>query len=167
MKWLKEYDRMVKFNKWDDRMCLVNVYFLLEGTAKQWYINQEDALTSWEAFKIRLSEFFGDRQNQLSNITKKDVYCLLRIDDTLDCLKGAKFFYLMGICSDYWQIEVDEVDPEKMALITPEDLYEFKVIPFGLCIISATFQRMMDNLLCYLTLKDPVLPLSNITNFDF
>ncbi|GFV42690.1 hypothetical protein TNCV_840451 [Trichonephila clavipes] len=27
LKWLKEYDRVANFNKWDDMMCLANVYF--------------------------------------------------------------------------------------------------------------------------------------------
>ncbi|GFV22366.1 hypothetical protein TNCV_3924261 [Trichonephila clavipes] len=84
---------------------------------------------------------------KLNSVTKKDVYPLPRIDDTLDCLKGTKFFSSMDLRSGYWQIEIDEVDREKTAFITPEGLYEFKVMPFGLCNAPATFERMMDNLL--------------------
>ncbi|GFW76018.1 retrotrans_gag domain-containing protein [Trichonephila clavipes] len=63
LKWLKEYDRVANFNKWDDMMCLANVYFFLDGTARQWYVNNEDdALDSWEAFKNGLSGLFGKRQ---------------------------------------------------------------------------------------------------------
>ncbi|GFU71291.1 CCHC-type domain-containing protein [Trichonephila clavipes] len=62
LKWLKEYDRVANFNKWDDMMCLANVYFFLDGTARQWYVNNEDALDSWEAFKNGLSGLLGDRQ---------------------------------------------------------------------------------------------------------
>ncbi|GFU26730.1 retrovirus-related Pol polyprotein from transposon 17.6 [Trichonephila clavipes] len=53
----------------------------------------------------------------------------------------------MDLRSCYWQIEIDEADHEKTAFITPEGLYEFKVMPFGLCNAPATFERMMDNLL--------------------
>ncbi|GFW23684.1 retrovirus-related Pol polyprotein from transposon 297 [Trichonephila clavipes] len=84
---------------------------------------------------------------KLNSVTKKDVYPLPRIDDTLDCLKGAMFFSSMDLRSGYWQIEIDEADREKTAFITPEGLYEFKVMPFGLCNAPATFERMMDNLL--------------------
>ncbi|GFU11596.1 CCHC-type domain-containing protein [Trichonephila clavipes] len=38
LKWLKEYDRVANFNKWDDMMCLANVYFFLDGTARQWVL---------------------------------------------------------------------------------------------------------------------------------
>ncbi|GFU74393.1 CCHC-type domain-containing protein [Trichonephila clavipes] len=62
LKWLKEYDRVANFNKWDDMMCLANVYFFLDDTARQWYVNNEYALDSWEAFKHGLSGIFGDRQ---------------------------------------------------------------------------------------------------------
>ncbi|GFV46755.1 retrovirus-related Pol polyprotein from transposon 297 [Trichonephila clavipes] len=37
---------------------------------------------------------------KLNSVTKKDVYPLPRIDDTLDCLKGAKFFSSMDLRSD-------------------------------------------------------------------
>ena len=87
---------------------------------------------------------------RLNKLTKKDVYPLPRIDDTLDCLKGAQFFSSMDLQSGYWQIEVDEADREKTAFITPEGLYEFRVMPFGLCNAPATFERMMDNLLRHL-----------------
>ncbi|GFU92102.1 retrotrans_gag domain-containing protein [Trichonephila clavipes] len=70
LKWLKEYDRVANFNKWDDMMCLANVYFFLDGTARQWYVNNEDALDSWEAFKNGLSGLFGDRQKYGRRTTK-------------------------------------------------------------------------------------------------
>ncbi|UYV83966.1 K02A2.6-like [Cordylochernes scorpioides] len=46
-------------------------------------------------------------------------------------------------------------DREKTAFITPDGLYEFRVMPFGLCNSPATFESDMGNLkwnmyLCYL-----------------
>ncbi|UYV81400.1 hypothetical protein LAZ67_20001079 [Cordylochernes scorpioides] len=70
-----------------------------------------------------------------------------RIDDILDCLQGAKFYSSMDLQSGYWQIDVEESAREKTAFITPDGLYEFKVMPFGLCNAPATFERMINNLL--------------------
>ncbi|GFT26452.1 retrovirus-related Pol polyprotein from transposon 17.6 [Trichonephila clavipes] len=55
------------------------------------------------------------------------------------------------------KIEIDEADREKTAFITPEGLYEFKVMPFGLCNAPATFERMMDNLLRHFKWKVKIL----------
>ncbi|GFV37798.1 CCHC-type domain-containing protein [Trichonephila clavipes] len=46
-------------------MCLANVYFFLDGTARQWYVNNEDALDSWEAFKNGLSGYTRRAEEQL------------------------------------------------------------------------------------------------------
>ena len=34
LKWLKEYDQVAKFNKWDDMMCVANDYIFFDGTGK-------------------------------------------------------------------------------------------------------------------------------------
>ncbi|GFV02097.1 retrovirus-related Pol polyprotein from transposon opus [Trichonephila clavipes] len=51
----------------------------------------------------------------------------------------------MDLRSGYWQIN-RQADRERRHLL-PQGLYEFKVMPFGLCNAPATFERMMDNLL--------------------
>ncbi|UYV72153.1 hypothetical protein LAZ67_9001970 [Cordylochernes scorpioides] len=84
---------------------------------------------------------------RLNKITKKDVYPLPCIDDALDTLSGSRYFSTMDMRSGYWQIEVDDKDREKTAFITPDGLYEFNVMPFGLCNAPATSERMIDNVL--------------------
>ncbi|GBN11484.1 Transposon Ty3-I Gag-Pol polyprotein [Araneus ventricosus] len=84
---------------------------------------------------------------RLNKVTKKDVYPLPRIDDALDCLVGARIFSIMDLKSGYWQVELDDKDREKTAFVTPDGLFDFKVMPFGLCSAPATFERMMDSVL--------------------
>jgi len=84
---------------------------------------------------------------RLNAVTKKDVYPLPRIDDALDALHDASWFTSLDLKSGYWQISVDEQDREKTAFITPDGLFQFKVMPFGLCNAPATFERLIDTLL--------------------
>ncbi|UYV74161.1 K02A2.6-like [Cordylochernes scorpioides] len=91
--------------------------------------------------------FYSLREEQLNRVTKKDVYPIPRTDDVLDSLKGANFYSSMDLRTEYWRIEIDDGDQEKTAFITPDGLYEFRVMPFGLCNAPATFERMVDNLL--------------------
>ena len=84
---------------------------------------------------------------KVNTITKRDAYPLPRIDDTLGTLGGFKFFTTMDLASGYWQVEMAPEDRPKTAFSTPEGLYQFRVMPFGLCNAPATFQRLMDRVL--------------------
>ncbi|UYV73345.1 K02A2.6-like [Cordylochernes scorpioides] len=77
----------------------------------------------------------------------KDVYPIPRIDDLMDTLQGSKYFSAIDLKSGYWQVEIEERDKEKTAFTTAHGLYEFNVMPFGLCNAPATFERNMDNVL--------------------
>jgi hypothetical protein len=96
--------------------------------------------------KDRILRFCVDYR-KLNQITKKDVYPLPRIDDILDTLNGAKYFSSFDFLSGYWQIEMDDLDKEKTGFITIYGLFEWNVMPMGLCNSPSTFQRAMDDLL--------------------
>ena len=81
---------------------------------------------------------------KLNEVTRKDAYPLPRIDDTLEMLSESQLFSTLDLASGYWQVELEEEDRAKTAFCTNEGLFEFKVMPFGLCNAPATFQRLMD-----------------------
>ena len=56
-------------------------------------------------------------------------------------------FSSFDLASGYWQIAVKEENRKKTTFITKFDLYEFNVMPFGLCNAPATFQRLMDTVM--------------------
>ena len=72
---------------------------------------------------------------------------------------------------------MNTADKEKTAFCTPEGLFEFTVMPFGLCNAPATFQRLMDMILaglqwnrCLVYLDDVIIIgrtfLDNLTNLS-
>ena len=67
-----------------------------------------------------------------------------QVDDSLEALSSSRWVSTLDLLSGYWQVEIDEKDRPKTAFTAGDGLFEFRVMPFGLCNAPAVFQRLMD-----------------------
>ena len=82
----------------------------------------------------------------LNQACQKDSLLLPKIDQLVDSTTGHKLLSLMDTFSRYNQILMDEEDQEKTSFVTSQGLYCYKVMPFGLKNIGATYQRLVNHM---------------------
>ena len=77
----------------------------------------------------------------LNDVTVKDAFPLPRIDESFSRIQNAKIFTSIDLAWAFWQIPLKKCDRRKTAFACELGLFEWRRMPFGLCIASATFQR--------------------------
>ena len=83
----------------------------------------------------------------VNKVTIKDTYPLPVMDDLIGHLDKATYFSLVDLESGFWQIAVAREDRPKTAFITPDGVWQFKRLPFGLQSSPPNFQRLMYQVL--------------------
>jgi hypothetical protein len=80
----------------------------------------------------------------LNEVTIKNKYPLLRIEDLFDQMKGAGVFLKIDLRSRYHQLKIRELDIPKTAFRTRYGLYEYIVMSLGLTNAPAYFMYLMN-----------------------
>ena len=101
----------------------------------------------------------------LNALTTKDAYPLPQNDDSLRLLGNQQWFSMMDLASGYWQVTMSPEANRKAEFVTNEGLFQFRVMPFGLCNAPATFERLMDRVLCGMRWSRCLVYLDDIISF--
>lgn len=123
------------------------VYEMLEDMKKQKVI--EPSCGPWASPIVLIPKSDGSLRfcidyRKLNEVTKKDSIPLPLIEDIFDAVAGSSWFSVIDLKSGYWQVELDPDDKEKTAFCIGSELWQFRVLPFGLCNAPATFIRLMN-----------------------
>ena len=80
-------------------------------------------------------------------------------------LAGKRWFSTLDLASGYWPVSLSPEARCKTAFATHSGLFQFKVMPFGLCNAPATFERLMDQVLQGLRWSRCLVYLDDIISF--
>ena len=105
----------------------------------------EPSKSSWASPVVLVTKKDGSLRlcvdySRVNDLTLKDSYPLPRIEDSIDALRGSKWFSTLDLASGYWQVPMNPKDIDKTAFTTPFGLFQFKVMPFGMANTPATFE---------------------------
>ena len=100
---------------------------------------------------------------RLNACTKKDAYPLPQMQETMECMVGAQLFSSMELKSGFWQVKMSEESQQYTAFTVGSlGVYEFLRMPYSLCNMPATFQRLMQNCLGELNLTYALIYLDDV-----
>ena len=105
--------------------------------------------------------------HHLNALMKKDSYLLLRIQEALESLVGARHFSCLDLKLGFRQIKMEEASKQYTAFMVG-NLVFFKCdcMPFGLFNVLATFQQLMQNCLSKLNLIYCLIYLDHLIIFS-
>ena len=119
---------------------LLNVGFIREVYYPEWLANVVMVKKSNEKWYMCVD--FID----LNCACPKDSFPFPRIDQLVDSTTGHELLTFIDAFSSYNQISMNEEDQEKIAFVTSQRLYCYRVMPFGLKNTGATYQRLVNQM---------------------
>ena len=84
---------------------------------------------------------------KLNALTVTDCYPVPRVEVCIDKIGNAKFISKWDLLKGYWQVPLAENSKQYTAFVTPDNLYQCKVMAFGLKNAPSVFMRLMNKVI--------------------
>ena len=110
------------------------------------------------------SAWFCTDDRKVNTLTRTDSYPIPRIDDCIDRIGKASCITKLDLLKGYWCVPLTTRAKEISAVVTPDGLYQYRVMPFGMKNSQATFQRMMNH--CMQELPKVATHIDDIVIYD-
>ena len=105
--------------------------------------------------------------HKLNARIKKDSYLLPQIQEAIESLVWAGCFSCLDLIVGFWQIAMDETSKQCTAFTVGNlGFFECEHMPFWLCNVHTTFQRLMQNCLGGLNLTYCLIYLDDVIIFS-
>ena len=133
-----------------DSYPLPRVDVLVDSTVRHQFI-REVYYPDWLTNVVMVKKASGKWRmcvdfTDLNKACPKDSYPLPRVDVLVDSTARHQLLSFMAVFSGYNQIRMHENDQEKTSFVTSQGLFCYRVMPFGLKNVGATYQRLMNRM---------------------
>ena len=81
---------------------------------------------------------------KVDSVTKTDTFSIPQIDDCIDNIGQTKYGTKVDLLKGFMQIPLTNRVKEMSAFVTPDGLFQYKVMPFGTKNSPATFQCLFS-----------------------
>ena len=113
----------------------------------------EPSVSPWSSpcllvLKSDSSYRFCTDYRRVNAVTVPDSYPMPRVDDCVDRIGSATFVSKLDLLKGYWQVGLTPRARLISAFVTPDAFLQYNVMAFGMRNAGATFQRLVDLVLC-------------------
>ena len=84
---------------------------------------------------------------KVNSVTKTDSFPIPQMDDCIDKVGKAKYVTKFDLLKGFWQVPLTDRPKEISAFVTPDGLYQYKVMPFGMKNSKASFQHLINKVI--------------------
>ena len=110
----------------------------------------EPSQSNWSSPIVMVPKSDGTQRfcidyRKVNAVSKSDSYPIPRIEDCIDRVGRATYVSKIDLLKGYWQVPLSDRAKEISAFVTPDGLFQSKVMPFGMKNAPATFQRLMNH----------------------